>query len=421
MALTAGQIRRPRSSTAASQGLNANEQSTGIAELCRQLTSASPFLRDHDCEEVIVTAGNLRQALAASPTSKDVFRRAGGLGSILEAINELCQTGDEEGTPAALPSAKAVAKLLPLLSTALSEHRGNERYFTNRLNGWSVLQKSLLTFLDAALTKSDREQHLDLVGILLAGVLQLAFGETDGDRFASAVELRRDEIKSSGTVDEQQAQKLVEGHETVLQPQSCALAVRMLLRVFNNQFTDQGAPLLVLSRSMLPLIHATVGLCLRNQFALWETGIMSHLILTWLDRNTTEECRGISRSFIELLKGFGLSDLDDAALVFQRACESDEARAMLLGILQASKSPAVIQFDLSQSGHSSVELKSLPRPFPPTTGYSLAAWFRFDEFDPRTHTTLSHAMHPVNHLHMAGLHISPTLLANRRRTIILDA
>ncbi|KAM0696036.1 hypothetical protein Q7P36_004519 [Cladosporium allicinum] len=388
MALTAGQIRRPRSSTAASQGLNANEQSTGIAELCRQLTSASPFLRDHDCEEVIVTAGNLRQALAASPTSKDVFRRAGGLGSIVEAINELCQTGDEEGTPAALPSAKAVAKLLPLLSTALSEHRGNERYFTNRLNGWSVLQKSLLTFLDAALTKSDREQHLDLVGILLAGVLQLAFGETDGDRFASAVELRRDEIKSSGTVDEQQAQKLVEGHETVLQPQSCALAVRMLLRVFNNQFTDQGAPLLVLSRSMLPLIHATVGLCLRNQFALWETGIMSHLILTWLDRNTTEECRGISRSFIELLKGFGLSDLDDAALVFQRACESDEARAMLLGILQASKSPAVIQFDLSQSGHSSVELKSLPRPFPPTTGYSLAAWFRFDEFDPRTHTTL---------------------------------
>lgn len=71
----------------------------------------------------------------------------------------------------------------------------------------------------------------------------------------------------------------------------------------------------------------------------------------------------MARSFIELLKGFGLSDLDDAALIFQRACQSDEARVLLLGILQASKSPAVIQFDLSQSGHSSVELKSLPRPF----------------------------------------------------------
>ena len=388
MALTAGQIRRPRSSTAASQGLNANEQSTSVAELCRQLTSVSPFLRDHDCEEAVVVAGNLRQALAANPTSKDVFRRAGGIGSVLEVISELCQPGDHEGSPAAQPSAKAVASLLPILATALSEHRGNERYFTIRLNGWSVLQDSLLTFLAAALNKSDHEQQLELFSIILAGVLQLTFGDTDGDRFASAVESRRDEVKSSGSIDGQRAQETVQGHETVLQPQSCALSLRMLLRVFNTQSADQGNLLLVFSRSVLPLILATTGSCLRNRFALWETGIMSHLILTWLDRNATEECRAIARSFIELLKGFGLSDLDDAALVFQRACESDDARAMLLSILQASKSPAVIQFDLSQSGHSSVELKSLPRPFPPTTGYSLAAWFCFDEFDPRTHTTL---------------------------------
>ena len=388
MALTAGQIRRPRSSTAASQGLNANEQSTSIAELCRRLTSVSPFLRDHDCEDVVVVADNLRQALAANSTSKDVFRRAGGLGSVLEAIKELCQAGDEESAPAALPAAKAVAGLLRLLSTALSEHRGNERYFANRLNGWSVLQIGLLTFLDATLITSDHENRLDLVSMLLATVLRLAFGETDGDRFASAVELRRDGIQSCGGIDEQQAPKVVEGHETVLQPQSCALTVKMLLRVLNTQDTDQYLPLLVLSRSILPLILKTIGLCLRNQFALWETGITSHLIFTWLDGNTAEECRGVARSFVELLKGFGLSDLDDAALIFQRACESDEARVMLLSILQASKSPAVIQFDLSQSGHSSVELKSLPRPFPPTTGYSLAAWFRFDEFDSRTHTTL---------------------------------
>lgn len=261
MALTAGQIRRPRSSTAASQGLNANEQSTSIAELCRKLTSVSPFLRDHDCEEIVVIAGNLRQALAASPTSKDVFRRAGGLGSVLDTINELCQARDEEGTPAALPSANAVANLLPLLSTALSEHRGNERYFANRMKGWSVLQNSLLTFLDATLNKSDHAQHLDPVGILLAGVLQLTFGETDSDRFASAIELRRDEIKSSGTVDEQQAQKVVQGHETVLQPQSCALAVRMLLRVFNTQSADQGfhswlSPEVYCHRSLRRLVYA---------------------------------------------------------------------------------------------------------------------------------------------------------------------
>jgi hypothetical protein len=40
---------------------------------------------------------------------------------------------------------------------------------------------------------------------------------------------------------------------------------------------------------------------------------------------------------------------------------------------------------LSQSGYSCLELKSLPRTFPPTTGsgYTLLLWLRFDELDPR--------------------------------------
>ena len=154
MALTAGQIRRPRSSTTASRALDDVEQSSGVADLCRQLISVSPFTKDDDCEEAITVAGELKRRLAESSSSQDVFRRGGGLGGILEAIKELCKISTGEDAPAALPCANAVASLLLLLSTAFRGHRGNERYFADRLNGWSVLQSSLLTLLGTVLDLS---------------------------------------------------------------------------------------------------------------------------------------------------------------------------------------------------------------------------------------------------------------------------
>lgn len=388
MALTAGQIRRPRSSTTASRGLNADEQTSGVAELCRQLISIPPFLHNDDCEEVVIIAGNLRRGLADSSATKDVFRRGGGFGGILETVKELCQAGNGKSDVSILPSAKAVASLLPLLSRAFTGHRGNERYFADLLNGWSVLQTSLLALVDAILVRADREEQLDLVTTLLTGILQLVFREDEGERLTTEVEMQRDQLKDTNSSNEPEAGIIVKGHETIAQPQACALLVKILLRVIDARGNEQGDSLQVLSDQVFSIIQSISCLCLRNQYALWETGLTSHLLALWLDRSITDACRGAARSLIELLKGFGLSDLDDAALLFRRACESDEARALLLSILQESKAPAVIQFDLSQTGHSSVELKSLPRPFPPTSGYSLAAWFRFDEFDSRTHTTL---------------------------------
>ena len=388
MALTAGQIRRPRSSTAASRGLNDAEQSSGVADLCRQLISVSPFLRDDDCEEVTAIAGSLKRKLAESSSTKDVFRRGGGLGRVLEAVKELCKLGAGENKPTALPSANAVASLLSLLSAAFRGHRGNERYFADRLNGWSVLQTNLLILLENILDDSNDVQQVDRVVILLTGVLQLALGETDGTQIASAVESQRSKPGVPSNSDGQEAKIAVRGHEIVVQPQACALSVKILLRILKIETPEDDSNLLALTKSFFSHVHAVVGLCLRNRYALWETGITSHVLEVWLDHDTTEQCHDASGGIIETLKEFGLNELDDAVLLFRRACESQEARSLLLTLLHASKAPAVVQFDLSQSGHSSVELKSLPRSFPPTTGYSLAAWFRFDEFDSKTHTTL---------------------------------
>jgi hypothetical protein len=52
--------------------------------------------------------------------------------------------------------------------------------------------------------------------------------------------------------------------------------------------------------------------------------------------------------------------------------------------------PPFFQFDLSLHGHSSLELSTLGRPFPPnsTAGYTFTAWIRVEKFDPTSHTTL---------------------------------
>lgn len=388
MALTAGQIRRPRSSTAASRGLNDTEQSSGVADLCRQLISVSPFLRDDDCEEVIAIAGNLKRGLAETSSTKDIFRRGGGLGGILEAIKELCKVANDGTTLTALLSVRAVASLLLLLSAAFRGHRGNERYFADRLDGWAVLQKSILMLLDAVLADSDHKQHSELIAILLTGVVQLAFGEDDGTILASAADSRRKEQDAAIDGDAVKPEITVRGDEIVSQPQACALSIRMLLRMIKTETTEIDSNVLALANNYFKHVRAIVSFCLRNRYALWETGITSHVLAVWLDRSTSEECLGVVSDILEMIKEFGLSDLDDAAHLFRRASESEDARSLLLNILHASKAPAVVQFDLSQSGHSSVELKSLPRTFPPTSGYSLAAWFRFDKFDSNTHTTL---------------------------------
>lgn len=388
MALTAGQIRRPRSSTSASRGLNADERSSNVAELCRDLIAVSPIAGDEGCRKIVTIAGNLKPALADGSATKDVFRRGGGLGAVLQATKELCQPSTEVVNFGKLPTAQAVASLLAILSTAFSGHRGNQRYFTDRLDGWPILQKCLLAFFDATLELDNHEDRLHVVTTILLGILQLAFGEDDDDRLASEFDQRREQFTSQDTTAEQIATGLVKGHEVIAQPQACSLAIRLSFCVFKHAAIGSSTSLLGLAKNVLSLLNLLSCLCLRNKYTLWETGISSHLLLLWLDRSAPEPCRQAANEFLQIFKGFGLSNLDDAALLFRRACDSDDARSLLLSTLQASKAPAVIQFDLSQSGHSSVELKSLPRPFPPITGYSLTAWFRFDKFDSHTHTTL---------------------------------
>lgn len=63
---------------------------------------------------------------------------------------------------------------------------------------------------------------------------------------------------------------------------------------------------------------------------------------------------------------------------------------MILSGIQQSRWPRYLQFDMSQHGYSSVELKSIgQRQFPPSnSGYTFFAWINVERYDPNMHLTI---------------------------------
>ncbi|KAH7037609.1 LOW QUALITY PROTEIN: WD repeat and FYVE domain-containing protein [Microdochium trichocladiopsis] len=84
----------------------------------------------------------------------------------------------------------------------------------------------------------------------------------------------------------------------------------------------------------------------------------------------------------------GFNNLADAQKLILNS--SPRSSDFCLEMTDRYTDPPFIQFDLSLHGHSSIELPSLGRTFPPqqSAGYTFTAWFRVDKFDPSCHTTL---------------------------------
>ncbi|KAF2770705.1 beach-domain-containing protein [Teratosphaeria nubilosa] len=142
--------------------------------------------------------------------------------------------------------------------------------------------------------------------------------------------------------------------------------------------------------SVMTITHLT-ALAARsadNAIALWRAGVASQSLKLTLQEDASGEVRSAARKLTVTLSTYGLESLDDVALLCEKACEVDDARQLLLTLLQSSKGPPFVQFDMTRFGYSSLELPSLPRTFPPSTGYSISAWVRIDQYDPACHTTL---------------------------------
>lgn len=352
MALRVAQVQLPSRYRADSRGLNADEEASATAVLIRELCFQKGTPENDENHRLSGTAEKLRLQLTEHTSSKDTFRHGRGFEKVLEIL------GADDLRRGGLQGATALIRnLLRLLSEALKQHPGNERYFHGRLDGWSSLQYSLQNAMwtESPRSEGSAEDAASLYSILIA----FALGKREFDIAAANID----------------------AFQSIEIPHGISIVLRLLLSSSDLPSTSKSAA------SILKLVTDLVQISTRNTILLWQTGVLSDILRAALSPNTPSTLKPQVESLFLSLGRFGLDGLDDVALLFNRAADSESAKESLLTLLRSSKQPAFIQFDLWPCGHSSIEVPTL-RAFPPATGYSLAAWVRFDEFDKDSHTTL---------------------------------
>ncbi|KAI7547549.1 beach-domain-containing protein, partial [Hortaea werneckii] len=296
---------RSRSSTGVTKGLDSAEQRSAIANTIRDLQVDVGSCVNDQVPRLQIPLARLKEEFRHETRAKDLFRRAGGFESILDAISKI----------------------------AALEGEG----FVQRV---ALAQDALFALVSEQGSVGDNS----LFGSL-SGALQIYY------------------------------------------PEAALLALQLALGLLETE----GETLREATKIVSPLLHTVAALAdssTRNAVALWNAGVTSKTLPIAVSRNTPPEVKSGAHELTLALANFGLSSLDDVAFLFEQARTADNCRELLLEFLKRSKAPALIQFDLTLHGFSSIEMPSLPRAFPPTTGYTLTTWLRIDEYDPQCHTTL---------------------------------
>ena len=375
MALAAGQARRHRSSTGASRGLAANENESKTAELVRNLSLPGDGPNNDKLLQAAGTADALRRELATGSPSKDTFRHARGFEAFFELLRKSV-------VPTQLdPNAyiQMLRSALMMLSEAITDHRGNDRYFSYYLHGWNALQRAMDDVQAAVLDHEDTEGSKKSSAEVWKGLIVSAFGDGSDQGEEDPSDANEEYSHPAGLI-------ALSGNEVLQHAELCAIAVRLSLQFTKDKMYRHEADsrLFQLWRTVTTVVELNA----HNRVGLWQTGLLCDLLPVTLNDDLSPLIRGCLESLVSSLIVVGLNSLKDVAFLFERSCESDQARTLLLKTLCESKGPPFIQFDLSLWGYSSIELPSLPHTFPPPIGYTLTAWIRIDNFDATCHTTL---------------------------------
>ena len=371
MALRVSQPGRRRSAT---RGLNGDEENTDTAALIRNLSTHSGTPIEDEYARLADIAVKLRQDLVSQPSSKDTFRHGSGFEKVLEVLRDinLRLASPQDGTLDHDAATRLMQNLLRLLTEALAQHSGNQRYFANHVEGWNSVYDSLATTQRLFLAVNN------CVGLARLYDSLLAFALHDHE-FASLA-ARISEDGDAGSLPGGPSLPVA----SLENAQACSMVLELALESGKEEHGHGEGQL---QGCVTALVEIVVGICeasTRNAVALWQTGILSKLIRT----ETLSYLSGQIRSLVLCIGRFGFADLEDVQHLFTSAGSSEAARDDLLSLLRTSKQPAFVQFDISRLGFAAIEIPSLRWAFPPTQGFALTAWIRIDEFDSRTHTTI---------------------------------
>ena len=376
-----------------------------------------------------VHAGHcIRQSLldasgATATQRKDQFRVQHGFQALLTALANVVHLQDASASDSEQLQLLLdyLQVLFGVLSAALQDHRGNQRFFRKRVDagGWQSLKRILVQLLLPSETNAESTRPNALAdrifGCLLACALNDEYMTSLFSRFRNSRSDTQDEIAKRQTVgasqdspakehDSLNSDKGVSGKYTIqnlLKTDADALAtvqnpeaLSIALELWETLETDsrfkehQG---LSLCQGVPSVIRYLATLSTHNLLALHTTPVLSNTLSYLLSSSLHDldlaELQSLAVSLLQL----GVTNLQDAHLLYREATSSPLVADVLFSALKMSHSPPYIHFDLSVHGFASVELPGIGRVFPPTSpsaGYTLTLWLYVVNFDPNSHTTL---------------------------------
>ncbi|KAF3933653.1 hypothetical protein ABW20_dc0101023 [Dactylellina cionopaga] len=317
----------------------------------------------------------LRGSLKQLPDGswQELFRLLGGFDSLMQALTNVAgyyRLEDAEDDRLCLID--YLKCVLNLLSESLVGHPGNKRFFTKKI-GLEALQRGL------AATGLSVASPDYLFGLLFA------FGLNDETFVTFVIRSRRELPESEADIVShvrERTKSAFNGNDLLRH----AAILPVIVDFYKTPDLDKITSVAVL-QAILSLVQS-------NQYNLNEvhrSEILSKFILPslWKSPNPDDDLKPIFSEIAYALIALGVNCPDDAKFMFRQAIEDSSAADFLLYGLKHSRTPPLIQFDLSLHGYASVELPTLGRPFPPSSnGYTLALWVYIDKFDDSVHTTL---------------------------------
>ncbi|KAK6831972.1 hypothetical protein RU639_002670 [Aspergillus parasiticus] len=317
--------------------------------------------------------------------AKETFRHLHGFQTLLDLLRKVSQCyGSHGSSKDERKDLLSVYKdALAALAESLRDHVGNKRYFANRIaGGGEVTLEEAFTNLARKVDSIQGDTEQFYGAILAAALCQETVASiftTLSTKFQTAEELSLDGIR-------EEVDRCVGKSETVEVPELLGPFVRVWLTQSSASISEHRVQRLAVPACLVQLAAQSQ----RNITMLHSTGIITLILPLLFNEERPAPERQLYQELAKMLCTLGISNLNDVAALYRQAHDCPKVLQFLVDVLKCSKEPPSIQFDLSLHGYCSLELSTMGRSFPPATssGYTLAVWARFDQFDKNTHTTI---------------------------------
>ncbi|PCD46413.1 hypothetical protein AU210_001820 [Fusarium oxysporum f. sp. radicis-cucumerinum] len=341
-----------------------------------------------------------------SAVLQDDFRHADGFQTILNLLRAFSGYYDPDKRSDAdmLALFKLLGDCLNLLSGALRGHSGNRRFFRYRVEGggWEALEQVIASIglggaepdawischvFGKLLAFSLDDEALDLLCQSIAKSLRPDDENSPKEDEDDSAEEQWDLVLAKSAENITPGVKEVVNAKTIIRHPEILRAVVSFWMAIPRMKDGLANPASLL---VLETINNIIAVSIYNRAAVHSTGALSQFLRVAFNADSAlspperEKVLGICK----MLMFLGVNEPADTQFLLSRP--GSEASEFCLQMTSKHSGPPFFQFDLSLHGHSSLELSSLGRSFPPqsSAGYTFTAWIRVDSFDPTAHTTI---------------------------------